>query len=66
MPPLRRELAAPLSRLDVDRADPDAVAGSVVAEFIGAPALSRAVSDLILERSRKGVLDRMALRPATP
>jgi TetR/AcrR family transcriptional repressor of nem operon len=54
----------------LDRADPDAVAGSVVAELIGALALARAVSDrsqsdLILERSRKGVLERLGLRPAT-
>ena len=55
----------------LDRADADAAASSVVAELVGALALSRAVadkaqSDLILSRSRDSVIARLGLAPAAP
>jgi len=57
-------LAARLRELD--RADADAAAASVVAELVGALALSRAVadksqSDLILARSRDAILARLGI-----
>ena len=60
-------LAARLRELD--HADADGMAGSVVAELVGALALSRAVgekaqSDLILSRSRDSILARLGLAPA--
>jgi TetR/AcrR family transcriptional repressor of nem operon len=53
----------------LDHADADAMAASVVAELVGALALSRAVadkaqSDLILGRSRDSILARLQLAPA--
>jgi len=52
----------------LEHADADAAASSVVAELVGALALSRAVadreqSDLILSRSRQSILARLALAP---
>ena len=52
----------------LDHANADAAAGSVVAELVGALALSRAVadkaqSDLILARSRDSILARLGLAP---
>ena len=63
---LTEVLAARLRALD--HADADAAAGSVVAELVGALALSRAVgdkaqSDLILARSRDSILARLGLAP---
>ena len=54
----------------LDHADADAAASSVVAELIGALALSRAVadkgqSDLILQRSRDSIIARLALQQPT-
>src|SRR5262249_55472665 len=53
----------------IGRADADDAAGSVVAELVGALALSRAVgemaqSDRILARSRDSILARLGLAPA--
>lgn len=50
----------------LDHADPDAAASSVVAELVGALALSRGVgdeaqSDLVLARSRDSILARLGL-----
>lgn len=52
----------------LDHADADGAASSVVAELVGALALSRAVgdkaqSDLILGRSRDAILGRLGLQP---
>ena len=51
---------------DLDHADAEGAAGSVVAELVGALALARAAADkaqatLILERSRKSILARLGL-----
>ena len=55
---------------ELQHADADGAAGSVVAEMVGALALSRAVadktqSDLILARSRESILARLGLSAAT-
>ena len=66
---LTERLAARLRALD--REDADAAASSVVAELVGALALSRGVgdkaqSDLILGRSKESILARLGLAPAAP